>query len=140
MLGVTGPEATSACQGDQLCDGLIAGIGGAFHMVQDIWGTKLTTEDWGFLTVYAKNAFNDINLIRVLWTVQNVWPYGACFVFNWYCHWSSLVLWNGNWAASFLHSREEGAQVGALAMVTYGIGILPLIKNFKTDFPDVTHP
>ena len=25
-------------------------------------------------------------------------------------------------------------------MVAYGIGIIPLIKNLKTLFPDVTHP
>ena len=27
-----------------------------------------------------------------------------------------------------------------LAMITYGIGILPLIKNLKRDIPDVTQP
>ena len=31
-------------------------------------------------------------------------------------------------------------QGGALAMVAYGIGILPLIKNLKAGFLDVTQP
>ena len=50
---------------------------------------------------------------------------------------------------SFLE-REWGGQISAqyrgcdtgdsLAMVAYVIGILPLIKNLKTDFPDITQP
>ena len=61
MLKITGPEATMACQHDQLCAGIKEGINGAFHGVQDIWDEKLTTEDWGFLIVDAKNTFNEID-------------------------------------------------------------------------------
>ena len=50
----TEPEATSACQDGQLCAGPKAGIDGAVHEVQAIWGIKLTTKDWGFILVYAK--------------------------------------------------------------------------------------
>ena len=31
-------------------------------------------------------------------------------------------------------------QGGALDMVSYSMGILPLIKNLKAGFPDVTQP
>ena len=31
-------------------------------------------------------------------------------------------------------------QGGALGMVSYGISILSLIKNLKSEFPDVTQP
>ena len=61
VLKVTGTEATIACQYDQMCAGLKAGIDGAVHRVQAISDKNLTTEDCGFLLVDAKNAFNEIN-------------------------------------------------------------------------------
>ena len=45
VLTVTGPEATIACQDDQLCAGLKARIDGAVQGVQAIQDKKLTTED-----------------------------------------------------------------------------------------------
>ena len=76
----------------------------------------------------------------MLWTVQHLWPSGACFVFNCYCHWSLLVLRNGNGTAIILHSREGVMQGDPLALIAYRIGILPLIKNFKRKILDVTQP
>ena len=49
-----------AYQDDQLCAVLKAGIDGAVHGVQAIWDEKPTTEDWGFLPVDVKHAFNKI--------------------------------------------------------------------------------
>ena len=69
MLRVTGPEATSAFQCDHICAGLKAVIDGELYGVQAVLDTKPTTENWVFLIVDAKNAFNDINQIRSLWTV-----------------------------------------------------------------------
>ena len=63
VLRVIGPESTSACQDDQLCAGLKVGIDGVFHGAQPILDTNSTTEDWVFLLVDEKNAFNDINKI-----------------------------------------------------------------------------
>ena len=67
----------------------------------------------------------------MLWAVRHLRPSGARFVFNFYRHWSSIVLWNGNGTASILHSKEG---------IAYGMGILPLIKNIKRAIPDVTQP
>ena len=39
----------------------------------------------------------------------------------------------------FLHSREGVMKGGPIAMITYRVGILPLIKNLKRAIPDVTH-
>ena len=44
VLRVTGPEDTSACQDDNICARIKAGISDAVHGVQYIWDTKLTTE------------------------------------------------------------------------------------------------
>ena len=42
------------------------GIDGAVHRVQDICYTKSILEDFGFLLVDAKIAFNYINIIGML--------------------------------------------------------------------------
>ena len=66
MLKVTGTEATMEYQDDQLRDQLKAGINGAIHSVQYIWDKNLTTEDWVFLLVDAKNTFSEINQVRMM--------------------------------------------------------------------------
>ena len=128
------------CQDNQLCAGLKSGIYSAIHGVQDLWDENLSTEEWGFLLVDARNAFNEINRVGMLCTVQHLCPSRAHFVFSCYRHWSLLVLRNMNGTASIIHSREGMTQGGPLAMIVYGIGILPLIKNLKREIPDVTHP
>ena len=64
--------------------------------------------------------------------------FGSSFVFNFYCHWSSLVLRNGNGTSGILQSIEGVTQRDPLAMITYRIVILPLINNLKREIPDVT--
>ena len=59
--------------------------------------------------------------------------------FNFYFHWSLLFLRNCNGTASFLHNREGATQGGSLSMVSYGIGVLLLIKRLKLARRDVTH-
>ena len=41
-----------------MCAGLKAVTDAVVHGIQDIWDKTLTMEDWGFLIVDAKNAFN----------------------------------------------------------------------------------
>ena len=76
----------------------------------------------------------------MIWTVRNLWPSGARFVFNFYRHWSLLVLLNGNCMASFLYIKEGVTQGYPLEMIVYGIRIFPPIKNLKWEIPDITHP
>ena len=95
-----------ACQDGQLCDRLKAVINGVVHQVQAIWDENSTREDWRFLLVDTRNVFKNINQIGMLWKVRHLWPYEDRFVFNCYCHWSSIFLRNVNETASFLHSRE----------------------------------
>ena len=140
VLKVTVTEATISCRDDQLCVGIKAVIDGAIHGVRALWYKNSTTENWVFLLVDTKNSFNEINRVRMLWKVRHLCPFRIRFVFNFYRHWSSLVLQNRNGAASFLHSKEGVMQGDSLAMIVYGIGILPLIKNIKMEIPDVTQP
>ena len=69
VLKVTGPEVTMACQYDQMCAGLKAGIDGAIHRVQALWYKNSSTEEWVFLLVDANNSFNEINQVIIIWTV-----------------------------------------------------------------------
>ena len=140
MLRVMGLEPTNVCQDNQLCAGLKAGIERYVLRVQYIWGTNSSMEDWGFLKVDAKNVFNEINRIGMLWTVCHLWSSGACFVLNCYCHCLSLLLRNGNGAVSFLHSREGVEQGEPFAVVDYGIGVLLITKHLKATHTDVTQP
>ena len=70
--------------------------------------------------------------------VRHLWPSKYRFIFNCYCHWSSLVFRNRDGMSSFLHSKEGVTQGYPLAIILYGINILPLIKNLKREIPDVT--
>ena len=76
----------------------------------------------------------------MLWIVQYLWPYRSYFAFNSYLRWSLIIFWNGNWMASFMHSREGVTQENPLSIITYGTDIFPLIKNLKGEIPDVTQP
>ena len=42
--------------------------------------------------------------------------------------------------AIFMHIRKSMTQEDPLAMVASGRDILPLIKNRKAEFPNITHP
>ena len=82
VLKVTVPEATMEFQDDQLCSGLKVVIDSSIHGVQALWDENSSTEEWGFLLVDTKNALNQINRVRMLWTVRHLWPSGARFVLN----------------------------------------------------------
>ena len=47
---------------------------------------------------------------------------------------------NGDGTASILPSIEGVTQGDPLAKISYGIRILPLIKNLKWEIPDITQP
>ena len=79
MLRVTGTKSTNACKDNQICTGFNTGIDGAVQRVQAIWDANSPTEDWGLLLVDAKKAFNEINIIGMLWTVFHLWLSRAFF-------------------------------------------------------------
>jgi hypothetical protein len=70
----------------------------------------------------------------MLWTV---WPSGARITFNCYQHHVVLVIQNKVGDAIFLPSREGVTQGNPLAMVGYRVGVLPLIRQLKEEFPNV---
>jgi hypothetical protein len=125
---------------DQLCAGLEAGIEGgiqAMHLLRDQHASE---EEWGFLLVDARNAFNEGNRTVMLWTVHHKWPSGARFAFNCYRHWSILVCRKYNGTAHLLHSKEGVPQGDPISMVAYGILLLPLIHLLKEAYLAVDQP
>ena len=76
----------------------------------------------------------------MLWEVRHEWNSGAQFAFNCYRHWAKLVIGAGNRTGRFLHNKEGVTQRDPLAMVAYGLGVLPLICYLHKAHPRVTQP
>jgi hypothetical protein len=111
-----------------------------FMFMKQLWELHQQEEEWRFLLIDAKNAFNEQNRTGMLWTVRHKWLSGARFVFNCYKHWATLVIRKNNGTGAFLYSKEGVTQGDPLSMFAYGIGILPLIRLLKTEFPAVEQP
>ena len=77
VMKVTEPEANHAFTDDQICAGLKSGIYWAVHGFQYIWDANYTKKKWAFLLIDAENAFIEMNQIRMLCMVCNLWPSGA---------------------------------------------------------------
>ena len=106
-----------------------------------LWEEHKKEEDWGFLLIDAHNTFNEENRTAMLWAVRHEWPSGTQFTFNCYRHWSMLVVRDiGDGPGHFLHSKEGVTQEDPLAMIAYGIGVLPLIRELRDAHPRVTQP
>ena len=141
VIKVAGGQAKDACGTSQLCAGLEAGIEGAVHAVNALWDVHQHDDDWGFLLVDARNAFNEGNRIAFLWTVRHRWPAGAKFTFNCYRHWAQLLVRSEDGdIAAILYSKEGCTQGDPLAMIVYGVGMLPLVEKLEEEIPDIVQP
>ena len=71
-----------------------------------LWEEHKKKEDWGFLLIDARNAFNEENRTAMLWAVWHEWTGSAQFTFNCYRHWATLVVRNTtDGSGHFLHSK-----------------------------------
>ena len=102
-------------------------------------GTQLALETLEFLTqeaepigtmlVDARNGFNELSRLTILWTVRHRWPAGAGFVFSCYRHWAQLLLCHpGEFPVKIL-SREGVTQGDPLSMVLHRITLVPLAED-----------
>ena len=77
----------------------------------------------------------------VLWAIRNEWPSGTRFTFNCCRHWYTLVVRDTeDWSGHFSHSKEGVTQGDPLSMITYGIGVLPLIRELWDAHPRISQP
>ena len=57
-----------------------------------LWKQHSQEEEWGFLIIDVRNAFNEENRTAMLWAVRHEWPGGTQFTFNCYRHLAALVV------------------------------------------------
>eukprot|EP00957_Ditylum_brightwellii_P122456 9337871-Ditylum_brightwellii.AAC.1 len=60
----------------------------------------------GTTLVDARNGFNKLSRLAMLWTVRHQWQQGACFLFNCYHHWALLIIQQPSAPPVILHSKE----------------------------------
>jgi hypothetical protein len=141
VLHLAGGEAKEACGIHQLSARLEAGIEGGMHAINHLWKEHEEENDWGFLLVDAKNAFNEMNGVAMLWVIRHKWPSCARFTFNCYRHFAVLAIQSQDGrSTAFIYSQDGVTQGDALAMAAYGMGLLPLIRRLKEEFPTVRQP
>lgn len=131
VLLVAHNEAKEVCGIDQLCAGLESGIEGGIHDMNFLWAGMEQEEHYGFLLVDARNAFNEQNRTIMLWVVRHLWPSGARFTFNCYCHHAILMIRTMDGSECVIHSCEGETQGDPIATVSYGLGMMPLTRDVK---------
>ena len=68
------------------------GVGGAQRALGDLEFLTQDVEPSGTMLVDARNGFNELGRLAMLWTVWHRWPAGARFAFNCYRHSAQLLL------------------------------------------------
>ena len=94
----------------------------------------------GLTLVDARNGFNELSRLAMLWNIRHLWPKGSRFAFNCYRHEVMLVFQNPGKEATILWSKEGVTQGDPMAMMLYGIAILPLAQMLKKEYPSVLQP
>jgi hypothetical protein len=127
MIDITGEDVEQECLADQLASGIKAGIEGSIHAFTDLFNEQ-AHDGWGLFLVDANNAFNSISRPAALWNVRVNWVRCSRFLFNSYRGYALLLIAGSK---VWLLSCEGFTQGDPLAMLAYGLGVLPLIKLLK---------
>jgi hypothetical protein len=61
-------------------------------------------------------------------------------MFNLYNHWPTLLIRNNDDSGGFLFNREGVTKGDPLVMLGYALGMIPLTRQIKAEFPDVDQP
>ena len=120
--------------------GVEAVIEGGIHAMRLLWDQKSQEEEWGFLLVDARNAFNKDNRTAILLVVQFDCTSDTQFNFNCYRHWSTLMVRDVDGSGHFLRRKKDVNQWDPLAMILFGIGILLKICEIYTAHPNDMQP
>ena len=87
--------------------------------------------------VNAKNSFNILSRLWILWNVQHRWAKIAQFAFNCYLHRIRLTMRVPDCGSFVILSREGLTQGNPLVVVLYGVILLPLIEYLRRTHPYV---
>ena len=97
-------------------------------------------EQEGLLLVDAKNGFNMLSRLGMLWTVRHRAGKMCRFSFNCYRHEIRLLCRRPGADALYLLSKEGVTQGDPMAMALYGIALLPLAEILRKEYPQVMQP
>ena len=127
MIFITGDDVQFECLADQICSGIKSGIEGSIHAFRSLY-EELSIEDYGLLLIDASNAFNSISRAAAIWNTRIYWSRCSRYAFISYRGYAVLFI-TGSQVT--LLSKEGVTQGDPLAMLVYGIGILPLTRKLK---------
>jgi lysophospholipid acyltransferase (LPLAT)-like uncharacterized protein len=81
---------------------------------------------------------NEMNHGAMLWVIWHEWPPCAWFAFNCYRHIAVLTVQSQDGrSTAFIFSQYGVTEGDASTMAAYGMGLLPLIRRLKVEFPTV---
>ena len=74
MIDITNNDVKEACNADQLCSGIKAGIESAVHSIRDLFNQN-SDAGFGFLLMhmYGANTFGSISRSAALWNARVLW-------------------------------------------------------------------
>ena len=93
------------------------GGGGTQRALEALEFLTQEAEPSGTTLVDARNGFNELSRLAMLWTVRHRWPSGTRFAFNCYKHWSQILLRHPGEPPVTILSREGVTQGDPLFMV-----------------------
>ena len=120
------------CGKEKLYGGMEAKLEGGIIAMRLLWAHHAQEVDYGLLLIDVCNVFNEDNWKAILWSVQFDSPSGTQFTFHCYRHWATMVVRNMYGSGHFLNRKEGVTKGDTLSIITYGIGILPLIRDLRT--------
>eukprot|EP00957_Ditylum_brightwellii_P008520 646279-Ditylum_brightwellii.AAC.1 len=94
----------------------------------------------GMMLINARNGFNELSPMVMLWTVWHWWQQGTHFLFNCYHHWAILVICQPGQPAVFMHSKEGFMQGDSTFMISYRITLVPLAEELSEQEDEVLPP
>ena len=83
------------------------------------------------MLIDARNRFNELSLLAMMWTVRHRCPAGARFTFNCYIYWAQLLLRHPGETTVTILSQEGFAHGYPLLVVLYGITLVPLDEELR---------
>ena len=90
--------------------------------------------------VDARNGFNKLSCLVMLWTVRHRWPTRVRFAFNTYRRWAQLLLRHPGGLPVTILSIEGVIHGDPLSMVLYRITLVPLAEELRAADPGLLSP
>ena len=120
-------------EGEKGGGGTIRALGALEFLTQD-------AEQCGITLVDARNVFNEMIRLAMLWNVRHCWPAGVTFAFNCYRYLAQLLLRQSGEPPVTILIIEGVTQGEPFSMVLYSIILFPLAKELRAAEPGLLSP